>query len=209
MNVPVDELAELEDFVVQKARPLAPRAHKNYNRQEVTDEWKYTTRNTPQASCSLIEHHITEEEGGLHGDTQPYLRIKKEKPEHRLMIYLKVLGHSNREIAEKTDFSEAQVSQVLRQDWARKTLLDEYNKSGKDAVQMLLVGEAKNSIWKLVEQRDNPTKLGAVVISASNSLLDRLFGKPNQPIEHNMKMDLGGMSDEELLKIVSTGGGGV
>jgi hypothetical protein len=100
------------------------------------------------------------------------------------------------------------VSNIVRQPWARKRIVEIIRESGQDAVHQLLVGEAYDSIMRLVTERDNPVARPSERITAADKLLDRIFGKPNQPINHTINGKLEQLSDEELEQIVRRNSGG-
>jgi len=51
----------------------------------------------------------------LYGDTEPWEHVKHEKPVHRTMAEMAIAGHTAREIAKFTGYSEVMVGQVLKQ----------------------------------------------------------------------------------------------
>jgi hypothetical protein len=153
--------------------------------------------NTPLCGSS-IEQDYKENPDALHGDKEPNTGILREQPVHRIMVLLKAQGKSNREIAEFVGRTENNVSQILRQPWARERLLLEINGAGRDAVQELLRGEVTNSIFKIIEVRDGVTTEPHVQLAASNSLLDRFLGKPTQRVE-SMNTNLNATVSPEKL----------
>lgn len=121
-------------------------------------------------------------EDGFFNRKDPNLAVIHEKPEHRLMIMLKVQGYSHTEIAKFTDYTIAHVSQVLRQPWARERIVQELAKAGREVVMDLLQGAAVDSVFKIIELRDTATDEG-VQLRASQDLLDRHLGKATQRVE--------------------------
>lgn len=113
----------------------------------------------------------------------PEYGVKHEKPEHRVMIFLKAHGFSNLEIAEKTGYSPVMVSQILRQPWARERLITEISKSGRDVLSELIKGTGVDSVMTLVELRDDKNAPAAVRKACASDLIDRILGKPTQHIE--------------------------
>jgi hypothetical protein len=139
-------------------------------------------RNSP-LSGSTIEQDYLERPDAFHNSKLPNLAINHEKPEHRLIIYLKASGKSNREIAKRTGYAETHISQVLRQPWAREALLRELRAAGTSELDAILSANAADSLYTLVEIRDNPEAKSSDRITAANSLLDRFLGKPTQHVE--------------------------
>jgi len=140
----------------------------------------------------------------LHNDRAPHYGIKHQKPEHRIVILLKAQGNSNKEIAEVTGMSAVAVANILRQPWARKQLVEEINSAGRNEVVQMFKGAALEVAEQVISIVKNPESRDSDKISASHLILDRLFGKPNQPMEVNLNdSSLKSMSDEQLLKIAS------
>jgi len=119
----------------------------------------------------------------LYGDRVSTMDVKRELPEHRIMILLKAQGHSNKEIGDITGYTREHVGHVLRQPWARSRLLDILNDRGGSAVDKVLSGEVLNSIDTLVEVRDSDEAGPQARLSAANAILDRALGKPLQRVE--------------------------
>ena len=135
----------------------------------------------------------------------PNLRIQSERPQHRLILFLKARGHNNREIAQAVGMSESWISQVLRQPWARERLAAELNAAGRDELSNLIETAAKDSLYKLVELRDDEETPKAVAANVSTYLVDRFLGKPKQSIEQKVGQ-LDQLTDEQLTTIISRAG---
>jgi len=115
----------------------------------------------------------------------PNFSIIREKPEHRIVVYLKAQGLSNKEIAERTGYTNAWVGQVCRQPWFRLKLVQELKEAGIDQVNAVLKASALDSVFTLVDLRDDVTAPKAVRKSCADSLLDRYLGKAVQRVEHD------------------------
>jgi transcriptional regulator with XRE-family HTH domain len=115
----------------------------------------------------------------------PNFAIIHEKPEHRLIVYLKARGMSNREVAERVGYSEAWISQICRQPWFRIRIVQELREAGMDKVAKLLEGAAVDSIYTLLEIRDDGAAPKAVRRACADSLLDRWLGKPTVHVAHD------------------------
>ena len=109
----------------------------------------------------------------------------KEKPEHRIMLHLKLSGKTNKEISEITGLGYHSVCTICRQDWFLKRFAYFSAQYGKDAVDSIFESEAMNSIQTLIEIRDNG-KNESNRRAAAEHILDRFLGKPAQHI-HNTK----------------------
>lgn len=140
----------------------------------------------------------------LFNPCKPGYLLKRERPEHRIIVMLKCQGMSYREIAAKIGWSAAGVSNVCRQPWAQDVILTYLTRQGLQAVELLLSSETINNINKLIEIRDADTSPIAEQAKAANSLLDRTYGKPNQPITHREE-SAESVPDAELARIMRSG----
>ncbi len=131
---------------------------------------------------------------------------KKEKYEHRIMAYLKAQGLSNKEIAERTDYCYGAVCQIMQLPWVKQVIRDEIKRNGQDAVETLITASTFDSVMTLIAVRDNPNSQNRDKITASKELLDRAYGKACQPITYKEEKDLSKLTDEELAKVVASGG---
>jgi transcriptional regulator with XRE-family HTH domain len=125
-------------------------------------------------------------EDRLHNSLEPNLGIIHEKPEHRAMVYMKAQGLSNNEVAEKTGYSVSWVSQICRQPWFRKQLIKELKNAGVDAVRKCIQAAALDSVFTLIDLRDDIKAPAAVRSRNADSLLDRYLGKATQHLEHSL-----------------------
>jgi hypothetical protein len=113
----------------------------------------------------------------------PNFAIVHEKPEHRVIIYLKAQGMSNKEVAAKTGYNYAWVSQITRQPWFRLRLVGELKEVGIDQITTVLKSSALDSVHTLIDLRDDPSTPRAVRRACADSLLDRFLGRAVQKIE--------------------------
>lgn len=180
---------------------------------------KASTHVRPGAYTSLekspYEKAGGEEVGGasdgdsLHNDRAPYYELKSEKPEHRTIILLKAQGITNKEIASITGYTPVAVSNILRQPWARKQLVQEINSAGRSEVIQLFKGAAVEVAEMMIDVVNNDEARTADKLTAGSMILDRLFGKASQALSIDINdKTLKTMSDAELLKIATGGAGG-
>lgn len=165
-----------------------------------------STKLTPfeRAGGEAIREEFAGCEDKLYNDRDPHYLIKHQRPEHRVMILLKAQGNSNKEIAQTLGVSAVSVANVLKQPWARKQLLEEINKAGRNEVIQVFKGAALDVAEAVVGIVNDPEARDSDKISASNLILDRLFGKATQPMDINLDgSKLKTMSDAELLKIAT------
>jgi len=149
----------------------------------VTKKYNKQIYSNSRMSGSAIEQHYEEMPDALFADTKPNLVVEHEQPLHRAMVFLKAQGLSNKEIAKRTGKTEPWISQILRQPFARIQLVKELTLAGRDSVNELIKASAEDSVYKLIEVRDNPKAKDSDKISAAKELLDRAFGKPTQHVE--------------------------
>jgi len=161
------------------------------------DELKYVDNKQAWKNNPELQAIQPEVKDDFFNVKQPTMILQSENPTHRLMCYLKAQGLSNREIALRTDKSEPWVSQVLRQPWARKRIAEEMQASGRDAIETVITAAAEDSVYKLIELRDE-AKQQNVQLAAANALLDRFLGKPTQKVESEVKTTIQSTDVAEL-----------
>jgi hypothetical protein len=145
----------------------------------------------PQLFCNkpdLVAEYVSLSDGEdvLHATRPPNLGITHEKAEHRLILYLKLEGFSNREVAARTGYTESWVSQVTRQPWFQKRLLVELNANGRTGLTEYLQVQVNDSFVKIVELRDG-AKSETVQAACAMNIIDRVLGKPVQRSEVKME----------------------
>jgi hypothetical protein len=134
----------------------------------------------------------------LFNERTPNLAILHEKPEHRLLLWMKAQGSSNKEIAENSGYTMSWLSQLFRQPWAQTRLLEMMNLAGSDRVSTLIKSAAEDSVMTLIELRDDPEVSDATRRSAADSLLDRYLGKPAQQVTVTQTSQITNESLDEL-----------
>jgi hypothetical protein len=131
----------------------------------------------------------------LAGDRDPNLDVS-ERPEHRIMIYLRAQGRTIKEISTATGYSYHWVGQIVRQPWFKQRLLTLLDEEGRDVLQTMLKAEAIPSIETLVEIRDDPKARHSDKISATKELLDRYLGKSVAKVETKVTTTVGDAATE-------------
>jgi len=139
---------------------------------------------SPQAKLVLdgVSQEYRDNPDRFFNSTEPNLAILHEKPEHRVLIYLKAQGLSNREIAAKTGFTDAWLSQVFRQPWARQRLAVELKEAGQDELHMTLSATAMDALRTMIELQEDTDVPPAVRQRAAADLLNRTLGMPTQRV---------------------------
>lgn len=126
---------------------------------------------------------VSEEQlGTLYGAVTTIRHYKSEQPAHRLMLWYKLQGYNNKEIAALMKYSEVSVGQVSRQPWFVKAFCELSTEMGKDAVKNFLDGEVLPTLERIKNLRDNGES-DAVKLAAGKELLDRFLGKSVAKVE--------------------------
>ena len=144
---------------------------------------------------------VTEKTGGLFNSRAPNLAILHEKPEHRLLLWMKAQGASNREIAQQSGYTEPWISQLFRQPWAQSQLVEMMKEAGMDVTKKLLEAACPDSIMKLIELRDDPVVYAnypSVVRASCVDLIQQYLGKPKQQVDvvSTPTRDINSLDDE-------------
>jgi hypothetical protein len=74
----------------------------------------------------------------LHGDWRPQRELSKERPYHRIMLYMKAQGASCKKIAEAMGMHASTVANTCSQSWFIKDLAQLLHASGKGNIDSLL-----------------------------------------------------------------------
>lgn len=121
----------------------------------------------------------------FHNARDPQRTIKHERPEHRMILFMKAQLMSNKEIARELDLTETTVSQVTRQPWFRHALAQRMEDAGGDIIYKTLHGAALDCVYNLIDIANGKVEGTKVsdMRAANDSLLDRFLGKATQRIE--------------------------
>lgn len=193
MGDPMQDCVDIDDLVDLSEVPLE-------GEQKVNTQ---LYKNSPFPG-SAIEEEALKGENALFGARMPNFAIIHEKPEHRLVLLMKLDGYSNNEIAKKMEMTPSWVSQVTRQPWFQKRLMAALHEAGRETIGAFIQAEAENSILKLVELRDTAVS-EQVQATCARDILDRAFGKPVQRTEVKMEVkkteERVGEIEEELKRL--------
>jgi len=125
----------------------------------------------------------------LFGQSVAYQAYKKEKPEHRLMLWLRLQGHNVKETAALTGYTPQTVSNVCKQPWFLSAFARLSSEAGKDAVQTLLEGEILPAINRTIDLANN-AESEAIQLAANKELIDRFLGKATVKVEQKITGDV-------------------
>jgi len=139
----------------------------------------------------------------------PFYFNKKEKPVHRAMLHLAAQGYDVKEIAERTGRTPVCVNNILRQPMLQSTLVKEIHRvNGEDQEVVEVIKSNVVSAVKTLASIINDEKAkGSDRIAAANALLERRYGKANQPINRGTDVDLNSLTDAELAAMLPQTGG--
>lgn len=175
-HVPPVAVAESQDYCHQSNVMQAPTLDQLMQDLDLTSE----PDSQELADVPVGNHipfHNTEK-----GTPEQWL-AQKERPVHRSMATLAVLGYTNKEIAERTGYSPQAVSLILRQPFAQDWMARELDQRGGNRIEAMMKREAAACVETLIELRDDDEVPAAVRRGASTDILDRVFGKPVQRVE--------------------------
>lgn len=130
---------------------------------------------------------------------EPAYVNKREQFHHRTIAFLKAEGRTNIEIAEALHMSPVTINYLVKQPHISQQILELIHRQGDKTLETLHNAslEAAEKLIEIMQEAENvETKR-----KACNDILDRRYGKPNQPIAlKNLSPDQ--MSDEELAKFL-------
>ena len=145
----------------------------------------YANRTSPAAAAAAAEYDDLPDklfnDSLATGFNVPLL--KREKPEHREMLLLKLQGYTNIEIARMMGVQPVTVGYVMRQPWARLRLIQMIQERGLVGVDNLLRSEVVPSILTLAEVRDDPDARKGDRVTAARVLMEQWLGKPLARVE--------------------------
>lgn len=118
----------------------------------------------------------------LFGQSPAYQAYKKEKPEHRLILWLRLQGHNVKETAALTGYTPQSVSNICKQPWFLDAFARLSTEMGKDQVQTFLEGEVLPAIQRTAALAQS-AESEAVRLAANREILDRFLGKSTVKVE--------------------------
>ena len=136
----------------------------------------------------------------LQGRKAPQYVRQQELPMHRAAIELSSKGYTSREIARQLDVSPTTIQDILRQPQYQQEIANSIRRvQGVDEEVVLLVKqEVLQSIKTFIEIRDNPDARDADRLTAGEKILERRYGKANQPINQGSTVDLATLEIAEI-----------
>lgn len=122
---------------------------------------------------------------------------QKEQLWHRGAAFMKAAGNTNVKIAELLGRTPACINYLMQQEFMQKMVLELQHENG-DATLKTLSDESLYAAQRLIEIAKNADN-EETRRKANNDILDRKYGKPNQPMSvRDVKAE--DISDAELVK---------
>lgn len=113
----------------------------------------------------------------LFGTLPSYWIVKKEKPAHRMMLWLTLQGHKTKEIAAALRVTPQTVLKIQKQPWFLEGFKSLALEMGKDVMKTFLETQALPAIMRVVDLAQAADS-DAVRLAANREILDRFLGKP-------------------------------
>tara|TARA_R110000868_G_scaffold40556_2_gene139837 strand:- start:253 stop:894 length:642 start_codon:yes stop_codon:yes gene_type:complete len=121
----------------------------------------------------------------LFNQSVAYQAYKKEKPEHRLILWARLNGHNVKETAALTGYTPQSVTNVCGQPWFQEAFARLSTECGKDQVTTFLQGEVIPALQRVAHLANNGES-EAVRLAANKELLDRYLGKATVKVESKL-----------------------
>lgn len=136
--------------------------------------------------------------------TKPAHYLLREKARHRAIVEMAAKGYDQKEVASRIGVCAATVGNTLAQPMLQKPLVDAVKRiHGADEEVVEIIKEsvvaAVSTLADIVkdEKAKNNDR-----IAAAEAILNRRYGKPNQPINRGTDVDLSTLSDAELARML-------
>lgn len=171
-------LDDLSGSVTSTARPGAVASPKGTTPQDMT-----IYRN-PDCGAPLGP-----DVDALFGASVGYVKLKREKFEHRLMLWYKLQGFNHLEVAKLLGCTSQTVSNVSKQPWFQTAFVELAKEQGKDAIQTYLEGEVMPALERTAELARSGES-DQVKLAANRELLDRFLGKSTVKVETKGIVDI-------------------
>jgi predicted transcriptional regulator len=135
---------------------------------------------------------------------EPQYQRQQELPWHRTALEMAANGYTAEEVAARLGCSPTTVQDILRQPQYQQTQVNLIRQvSNQDhEVCELIKDNVKNAITTLATIVKDEKARGSDRIAAARELLDRRYGKPNQPMNRGTDVDLNNLSDAELARML-------
>lgn len=133
----------------------------------------------------------------------PNLQILTESPVHRTMLAMRVNGCTGTEIAQELGYSVAHVSQILRQPWAKKRMLEMQRESSVGTLTARIERIGNKALSVIEEILDDSEVPANVKSTTAQYAVNRLLGRPTDSIVINDNRKASDLTNEELEQIIA------
>jgi len=139
----------------------------------------------------------------LYNRKPPQYVRQQELPWHRIALEKAAKGFTAREIADELGCSPTAVQDILRQPQYQQTQTELIKREADEdrEVYEVIKTNVVSAVKTLKDIMNDKNQSAAYRIAACKELLDRRYGKPNQPMNRNTDVDLSQLSDAELTKL--------
>lgn len=140
----------------------------------------------------------------LKGTRQPYYLNQTEKAYHRTVAFLVAEGLTDVEIAEQVNKSVVTIANLRKQTYIEQQVLALIHGRGDAAIDKLhrAAEEAADALIDNLRQAQGKESL-EVVRRTANDILDRKYGKPNQPTTTTIKKQVEEMTIADIDQRIS------
>lgn len=135
--------------------------------------------------------------GAYYNDGDPFKIRKRERPWYRIAAQLQMEGAPVAAIAAAVNKNPNTVVQTLRQPFMREFQINETKKLGVDAIRERLEAEGPSALARIIEMGKNAESEN-VRLAANQYTIDRIMGRPNQPMTIADQRPASELNDDEL-----------
>lgn len=136
----------------------------------------------------------------------PGYQFKKERVVHREILEYIAKGYTDVEIASLTGFTPPTIGNVRKHPMYQDSLLGEVKRRLNEDTEVVefIKRNVVSAVETLADVMNDDKARNSDRISAAEALLNRRYGKPNQPINRGTDVDLSSLSDADLAKMLVT-----
>lgn len=134
----------------------------------------------------------------------PNYERQQELPWHRTALEMAAKGYTCEEIAARIGCTSVTVQDILRQPQYQQTQVNLIRQAANEDHEVceLIKSNVKMAVKTLTAIANDDKARASDRISAARELLDRRYGKPNQPMNRGTDIDLNNLSDADLAKMI-------
>ena len=152
-----------------------------------------------------VKCHVEE---GLFNPVSTQRLYTREKPWHRVVAELAAAGHTVAEIVAFTGRSRRSVQMVLAQPYAQERIAKKAAMNANEEIREILETAAPESLRRIINLAETGAKsqdieMRKLAAQQDHAILDRLLGKPSQPITTEAIAPAVQLTDEELDKRIA------